>query len=143
MELHQAAFLKIQSYQKLKLAVNKILQEYNLSVFDWVVLRYITTHDSPRLIDVAKEFNVEKPVITIIIKRFVKKKLISIEPSKTDKRAKLIGTLDLGKEIIKEIDSKLNILLGKVLKGIKEEEIKIYFKVLEQIKKGLTETIEE
>lgn len=89
--------------------------------------------------DLEKEFNLRKSTISGILKTMEKNEIIEKLETKEDYRSKQIILTQKGKEISREYMSKLMQMEELMQKGINEQEVEIFLKVINQIKSNLKE----
>jgi len=89
--------------------------------------------------DLEKEFNLRKSTISGILKTMEKNEIIEKLETKEDYRSKQIILTQKGKEISREYMIKLMQMEKLMQKGIDEQEVEIFLKVINQIKSNLKE----
>lgn len=122
---------KIMSYSK--------NNSYMLSPSQMMIIRFLYKNLDKAVYqkDLEKDLPFRKSTISGIIQTMVKNNIISTESSKNDLRSKKIILTPYGKKINKEIEENI-IKFDKVLKNnIKEEDLRIFFKVTKQIQDNL------
>lgn len=122
---------KIMSYSK--------NNSYMLSPSQMMITRFLYKNLDKAVYqkDLEKGLPFRKSTISGIIQTMVKNNIISTESSKNDLRSKRIILTPYGKMINKEIEENI-IKFDKVLKNnIKEEDLRIFFKVTKQIQDNL------
>lgn len=122
---------KIMSYSK--------NNSYMLSPSQMMITRFLYKNLDKAVCqkDLEKGLPFRKSTISGIIQTMVKNNIISTESSKNDLRSKRIILTPYGKKINKEIEENI-IKFDKVLKNnIKEDDLRIFFKVTKQIQDNL------
>ena len=126
--------------------LNKDLEQYGITLMQNEILTYIYFYAEKQNInqkDIERFFNSTNPTITGILNRLQAKGLIIRRPSIEDARYKIIELTEKGKNIVieshtmkvnkmeqrivenlsNEEEKELKRLLGKVLKGLKDEKV--------------------
>ena len=122
---------KIMSYSK--------DNSYMLSPSQMMITRFLYKNLNKAVYqkDLEKDLPFRKSTISGIIQTMVKNNIISTESSKDDLRSKRIILTPYGKKINKVIEKNI-IEFEKVLKNnIKEDDLRIFFKVTKQIQNNL------
>lgn len=89
--------------------------------------------------DLEQEFDLRKPTISGILKTMEKNGVIERVEAKQDSRIKQIILTEKGKKICTEYMERINKMDDLIKKDISDEEQKIFFKVMDQIRKNLKE----
>lgn len=105
----------------------------NITVEQWRILFYLWNEDGINQQELAKRASKEKSTITRQIEGLVKKELVIKQKGGIDKRDKLIYLTENGKKIETEALSVAWNITQKAEKGIEEQELLIFKKVLQQI----------
>lgn len=112
---------------------------YMLSPSQMMIIRFLYKNLDKAVYqkDLEKNLPFRKSTISGIIQTMIKNNIISIESSKNDLRSKIVILTPYGKKINKEIEENI-IKFDKVLKNnIKEDDLRIFFKVTKQIQDNL------
>ena len=89
-------------YRPLITRLNELMSTYELSYSLWQVIFYIETNGTSTLVDIANQYNVEKPTITRRVQRLENYQIVKQIPGK-DRREKVIQLTVLGEEIYKRV----------------------------------------
>ncbi len=122
---------KIMSYSK--------NNSYMLSPSQMMITRFLYKNSDKVVYqkDLEGALSFRKSTISGIIQTMMKNNIISTESSKDDLRSKRIILTPYGKKINKEIEKNI-IEFEKVLKNnIKEDDLRVFFKVTKQIQNNL------
>ena len=89
---YSIGLLQAKSYRILKKKTTDFLDQFGLSTTNWALLGilYETTDDALFLFDIADALGVKPPFVTRVIKELQDRKLITVDKSTTDSRAKHI-----------------------------------------------------
>ena len=82
--------------------------------------------------DIEQELHISKSVASNLIKRMERNGFIYIEPSPTDKRAKFVFLADSVKANLKDMKLFFEEVDQSLVAGVSEEELTIFFKVMQQ-----------
>lgn len=121
------------SYRLLRDSVTRSLARLGLTMTGWVLLGTLKEHGALRLSRLAKFLDLEPPQITILIHELEQKGFVSRTADINDARAKEVALADKGISILKEAEGLVDTQVGKLMRGIKRQEIDMYFSVLERI----------
>ena len=103
------------------------------------VLRFLSHREKEGKVtlirDVEQELHITKSVTSNLIKRMEKNGFIYLEASPTDKRAKYVYLTDM-KQFFEEVERSL-------VAGVSEEELAIFFKVMQQFYENMKKRSEE
>lgn len=103
----------------------------------WIV-RYLYENIDKKIFqkDIEKEFSINRSTVTNILKLMEKKGYIVRKCVENDARLKKLELTEKGIQLYKDISSTIDILDKETLKGIDENDLKIFYKVLNQIRKN-------
>ena len=93
--------------------------------------------------DVEQELHIAKSVTSNLIKRMEKNGFIYLEPSSTDKRAKYVYLTDSVKNKLNDMKQFFEEVDQKMMAGVSEEELAIFFKVMHQFYENMKKRSEE
>lgn len=113
--------------------LNELLADYGLSYSQWTVVFYVKNHGSSTLVDIAKYYNVKKPVITRTVQSLEEKRIIQQIPG-TDKREKLIELTEAGEQVYKICRRLIDELEYEVMENISDEEKMAIFEGIPKIR---------
>ena len=87
--------------------------------------------------DIEKKFNIRRSTATGILQNMEKNGLVTREPSKEDARLKQITLTKKANDSFENFEKKSVETEKKMIEGISQEELNIFFNVLEKIKSNL------
>ncbi len=90
--------------------------------------------------DIEKFFDLSNPTVNGILNRLQSKDFIKRVTNNEDKRSKNIIPLEKAFKFQKEIEEEKDSMKKNMLSNIKEEDLNIFYSVLEKIKSNLKET---
>lgn len=93
--------------------------------------------------DVEQELHISKSVTSNLIKRMEKNGFIYLEPSPTDKRAKYVYLTDSVKDKLNDMKQFFEEVDQKMMAGVSEEELAIFFRVMHQFYENMKKRSEE
>ncbi|WP_211747614.1 MarR family transcriptional regulator [Paenibacillus sp. Marseille-Q4541] len=123
--------------------MNQRLKEYDITTEQWSVLFQIFSHEGMNQREIASKAYKDQPTTTRIIDMLEKKNLVIRKPSLADRRAYELFLTDEGVALshsILPLEEKLNEDLAN---SIPEEEMTIFWKVLNDIQYHLQEQHEQ
>lgn len=123
-------------YRPLITSLNELLSAYELSYSLWQVIFHIKNHGPSTLVEIANQYNVEKPTITRRVHR-LEEALIVKQISGKDRREKIIQLTELGEDVYNACREKITDLENRVVEGITKEEQEVIFRALPKIQENL------
>jgi MarR family transcriptional regulator, transcriptional regulator for hemolysin len=123
-------------YRSLITTLNELMSTYELSYSLWLVIYYIKNNGPSTLVDIANNYNVEKPTITRRVHRLEELQMVKQIPG-MDRREKVIQLTELGEEIYQACRKKITDLENSVMVGIANEEQLITFQTLPKIQDNI------
>lgn len=93
--------------------------------------------------DVEQELHISKSVTSNLVKRMEKNGFIYLDPSPTDKRAKFVCLADSVKANLKDMKLFFEEVDQSLVAGVSEEELTIFFKVMQQFYENMKKRSEE
>ncbi|MBF0777156.1 MarR family winged helix-turn-helix transcriptional regulator [Streptococcus cuniculi] len=108
------------------------------------VLYYLAHHEDEEIFikDIEHHLKISKSVTSNLIKRMGKNGFIVVEPSKRDKRKKIVRMSDTARIKSQKIGKFWGDMRQKLLAGIAEEDLAVFSKVIQQLHHNL-EKIEQ
>jgi MarR family transcriptional regulator, transcriptional regulator for hemolysin len=119
-------------YRPLITRLNELMSTYELSYSLWQVIFYIKNNGPSTLVDIANQYNVEKPTITRRVQRLEDLQIVKQIPG-MDKREKVIELTEVGEEIYQACRNKITALENSIMDGIAHEDQMILFQTLPKI----------
>ncbi|MDQ0973235.1 MarR family transcriptional regulator for hemolysin [Neobacillus niacini] len=119
-------------YRPLITKLNELMSTYELSYSLWQVIFYIKNNGPSTLVDIANQYNVEKPTITRRVQRLEDLQIVKQIPG-MDKREKVIQITEVGEEIYQACRNKITALENSIMDGIAHENQMILFQTLPKI----------
>lgn len=136
---YSTGLLQGKAYRALNASLTNVLFQQNLSVPEWKLLGQLFDHGDMKLAQLAQRLDVEAPLVTALIDKLEKKKLVKRTLHTLDKRAKIISITQKGREVIMVLEPQVKAAMGKLLQGISQEALLIYIHVLETIVNNASE----
>ncbi len=130
---HSTGLLQGTAYSRLHANLTNVLTPFNLSIPEWKLLGQLYDHGNIRLSGLSELLSYDPPMVTKLTKGLEKKRLLRREYDRTDERAKIIVLTPDAIKLLKKIDPMVKKKLAEVLRGITQEELKTYIKVLTTI----------
>jgi DNA-binding MarR family transcriptional regulator len=112
------------------------MSTYELSYSLWQVIFYIKNNGPSTLVDIANNYNVEKPTITRRVQRLEDLQLVKQIPG-MDRREKVIQLTELGEEIYLRCRKEITDLENRVMEGIANQDQMITFQTLPKIQENI------
>lgn len=103
-----------------------------------MAIGFMYSHQNHQIIqkDLEKGMFISKSTASGLVNRMVKNGLIYTTPSADDARVKCLNLTNHALDIMHEIDEQAAKTEAVLRKGINEDELKVFFKVLDQIKEN-------
>lgn len=126
--------VQTKAYAILRENVYDVLEKYDLIPSYWSMLGIIIeARDGIRQADIAKAMNVKPPLITVMVRKMQARGIVQTVQNQFDARAKLINITPEGKKLIRSAENDLHKRLDSLLKGLTENDLLTYHKVLSTI----------
>jgi MarR family transcriptional regulator, transcriptional regulator for hemolysin len=122
-------------YRTLITSLNELLSAYELSYSLWQVIFYIKNNGPSTLVDIANQYNVEKPTITRRVHRLEELQLVK-QIAGQDRREKIIQLTELGEEVYQACRKRITDLEFTIMDGIAKEEQEVVFHTLPRIQEN-------
>lgn len=107
-----------------------------------MIIGYLLHHEGQEIFqrDIEQAFKIRRSTVTGILQLMEKDGLICRESVERDGRLKRLILTDKAIEVNCHIERHLNEVDEKVIRGISEEEMEIFYSLLDRMKKNLEET---
>ena len=123
-------------YRPLITRLNELMSTYELSYSLWQVIFYIKNNGPSTLVDIANQYNVEKPTITRRVQRLEDLQIVKQIPG-MDRREKVIQLTEVGEEIYQACRNKITDLENSIMDGILYDDQMILFQTLPKIQENI------
>jgi DNA-binding MarR family transcriptional regulator len=131
---YKSARVEVIAFKKLQLKVNEVLNRYNLNTSQWILLGTLHEHlRGTRVTDLAHDMQVEVPFVTMLAQPLQREGLVGSASQSKDRRVRLLTLTKQGHERVQSIERELRGQLRDLLRGVSENELTTYFRVLETI----------
>lgn len=113
----------------------------NLSHIQAEILKYLHINKNKRIYqsDIEKEIPARRSTISGILKTMEKNGLITRIDSKIDNRKKEVSLTEKSIKIYNKIESKIENLEKKIICGISNEELNIFYMIIDKINENIVE----
>ena len=117
---------------------NKSIKDENLTSMQSWVIRYLYRNRDKDIFqkDIEKEFSIRRSTATVLLQLMEKNDLVIKEAVDYDARLKKLNLTQKSLEIHKVIIEDLRDFEKQLVLGISEEELKVFFKVLDKMKEN-------
>jgi MarR family transcriptional regulator for hemolysin len=123
--------IQIKAYRILRAYVYDVLSEHAMTPTHWSMLGIILqAKDGVRQVEIAKTLVVKPPLITVMVRDLQQRGIVTSVQNQFDARAKLLAVTPEGKKLIRIIENELNHVLSQLLRGLSEDDLEAYHKVL-------------
>ena len=111
----------------------------NITCMHRWIISYISEHEGKDIFqkDIEEEFSIRRSTATGILQLMEKNELITRESVSYDARLKKLVLTPKALEIQHEINEEIKAHDKKLSRGISEEELEVFFKVMKKIRKNL------
>lgn len=131
------AFLTTRAAKEVANKLEKRFFKYNVSRAEFFVLYYVSSTTDITQTILANSLNVTTPTVVRIIDRMEKRGLISRSHDKKNRRINFLNLTSEGKKMLDILLPIAETFKDEAIKGISNEELDIYLKVLEKMQKNL------
>ena len=125
--------LTSQTNRKIGRYLNSNLEQYDITLEQWVVLVSLSKQDKINQKQLAEKVDKDQPTLARILDILERKKFIERKAIKEDRRAFSIHITDKGKSLKEELAPFIEDMFKRILLGIPKEKIDIYREVLIKI----------
>ncbi|MFH5811934.1 MarR family winged helix-turn-helix transcriptional regulator [Companilactobacillus sp. FL22-1] len=127
--MNNIGYLLIKITKQLRYELNQKLQSQDITIQQWSVIQqinlWITIHQTgPTANALCQILDMDKPTMSGIIQRLVKKKLIYKEPNPNDQRSQLLGLTAIGETALTAGEQTSDQLLNQYLTVLTPDEQK-------------------
>lgn len=127
--MNNIGYLLIKITKQLRYELNQKLQSQDITIQQWAVIQqislWITIHQTgPTANALCQILDMDKPTMSGIIQRLVKKKLIYKEPNPNDQRSQLLGLTAIGETALTAGEQTSDQLLNQYLTVLTPDEQK-------------------
>ena len=130
MEGYLQHFLSL--YRPVITRLNKLLSNYGITYSLWIVIYHLKHRGASTLVEIATQYEVEKPTITRRVKKLMDLGIVE-QISGNDKREKIIQLTDLGENIYRDVRKDITELEFRIMDNIPEHERKIAYEIFPKI----------
>lgn len=127
---HSTGLLQGTAYSRLHTNLTNVLSQFDLSIPEWKLLGQLYDNGNVRLAELADLLSYDPPMVTKLAKSLEKKGMLSREQDSTDERAKIIILSKNAEKLLRHIDPIVKKKFGEILRGVTQEELKAYIRVL-------------
>lgn len=130
---HRTGLLQGTAYSRLHENLTEVLDPFEISIPEWKLLGQLYDNGKIRLSFLSDLLSYDPPMVTKLTKSLRKKKLITREYDREDERVKIVVITPDAVKILRKIDPIVKKRMGDILRGVSQEELKVYIKVLKVI----------
>ncbi len=129
---YHACILQARAYRTLRLFMSAELQEYDLTMMEWVLLGLTSSKDSEghSTTELAEILDVGLPLITNMVDRVEKMGLVARKRDAHDKRSKRIFATSRGRVLADHIELKIREDMKEWLCNVEREDLEGYVKTM-------------
>lgn len=117
-------------------SLNELLSAYELSYSLWQVVLYLKNNGPSTLVDIANQYDVEKPSITRRVHRLEELQIVK-HIAGQDRREKIIQLTEIGERVYQDCRKQITDLEIEIMEGIEKDEQDIIFHILPKIQGNL------
>lgn len=130
MEGYLQRFLTL--YRPIITKLNELLSNYGITYSQWIVIYHLKHYGTSTLVQIAAQYEVEKPTITRRVKKLMDLGIVE-QISGNDKREKIIQLTDLGQNVYRNVRKDITDLEFRIMDNISEQEREIAYEILPKI----------
>lgn len=127
---------------KREISSNSVLdQEQGVTGMQGAIIGYLYHHGDREIFqrDIEQHFKIRRSTVTGILQLMEREGLICRQPVERDGRLKRLMLTDKAIEVNRRIEQYLDAVDAKVVRGISEEELEIFYSLVDRMKKNLEE----
>ncbi|RXJ86638.1 MarR family winged helix-turn-helix transcriptional regulator [Arcobacter sp. CECT 8985] len=121
----------------LKNNLEKILQEYEISAAQSIIIRRLCEKDNLTQKELAKDTYFKQPSLTLLIDKLEKKGFVERKNKKNDRRAFLICITQKGRDLEQVIKAGIKKVEGEALEGIDNDTKELIIQTLKKVYSNL------
>ena len=131
--MYQVCLLHARADRALRLLVSKHLEEFELTMMEWLLLATVCNGSKEGLTmsAVAETLDVTLPQVTALTASLVKSKYLKQKVSIRDRRSRHLSCTIAGKRLIARIDETVNAGMREWFKDISSEKLANYIEIVE------------
>lgn len=131
---YMIGILQVRAYRMLQSYVQAVLDNFDLNSTQWSILGLVSeTTEGIRVMDVAERLGVEAPLVTMLSRPLIERDILKKVQPAADNRARLLVITPLGEQLVRDVEKILFDRLQILIRGVSEQEMDTYKKVLESI----------
>lgn len=131
--MYQTCLMHARADRTLRLLVAKQLEQFDLTMMEWLLLATVTA--APRegltMSAVAAALDVTLPQVTALANSLVKTKLVKQKISSQDRRSRFLIATIAGKRLMARVEDAINQSMRDWLKDIPREQLENYIETVE------------
>lgn len=132
-EAHQIALLHTKAYRILRQDIARLLNPFEVTMLEWVLLCSLDLEKGIRLSHVASYIGVEAPLISQLINTLQGKGLVKLTQDQDDRRAKRLILTVNGHKLVLESNQQVGAELDHCLRALNADEMSVHLKALDAI----------
>ena len=127
------------AYRRMRSAISDVLTRFDISTTQWVILGLLyESATGLRITDIARDLDVETPLVTKIARSLRAAGLIKAVTTPTDKRTRPVALTTRGVQMLSKVEATLQARMNDLEKGVSSHDLLIYFRTLEAFMSNAT-----
>ncbi len=134
MLVYQFSIIQMAAHATLSKAGRKNLEDFSLNSAQWRILGLLSEHPTgARIADIEAVTFIQSTQVNPLIKELLSRQLIRKTPHPEDGRANLLLITSRGRDVLDEIESRMQKTLADIMQDATSDDFQIYMKVLQSI----------
>ncbi len=129
------------SARLIKRKLDVYVMEFGITIPQWTELKILSVEDNLMQVEIANRLNADIATVGATTDRLVKKGFVKKKKQKDDRRAYRISITNQGRDIVENVDKKVDLCNQNALVGFSQDEIKQFFLYLDRVSINLTRDI--
>jgi MarR family transcriptional regulator, organic hydroperoxide resistance regulator len=119
-----------------------ILDEEKVTIAHWIYLRVLAEHGELNQLELSKRIGMASATAVPALDNMEKRGLLKRRRDPEDRRKHYVGLTDRGRRLVDKLLPKIGEMIFESLDGIKQEEMRIFWKVSHHIAEKLASMVE-
>ena len=121
----------------------KILDQENIAIAYWYYLRVLAERGELNQLELSKRVGIASTTAVPALDNLEKRGLVQRNRDPNDRRKYFVSLQDKGRRMVDEMLPELTNMISASLDGITQKDMRIFWKVMHQIEKNLTQNAQD
>ena len=128
----EICLLHARADRALRSIIAKELEQYNLTMMEWLLLGVVCggPKEGLSMTAIANQLDVTLPQVTALMNNVTKLRLVKQKTQKHDRRSRHVVPTNVGKDLCRQVEGAVKQGLDKWLGGVESDELEVYLRVV-------------